>query len=134
MDFDKKHAVHRDNYKLAYALMGEHAKWLLSTLLLLNSGAIAGVFQKDLTNKHLLAICLFGCGVLCALIAGAAGWFNLQYAAGYYRGLAEDVLANKQERPPPTSITRMRTFAIFATIASIICLALGSVLIAFALR
>ena len=134
MDTEKKHAVYRDNYRLAYGLMGDHAKWLLSTLLLLNSGAIAGVFQKDEAYNHLAAVCSFGGGVFFALVAGIAGWFNLQYAAANYRGLADDVLAEREERSQPISIAIMRTFGIVAAIVSVACLMLGATLIALALH
>jgi hypothetical protein len=36
----------RDDYKEAFKLSGAYARWLISTLLLLHSGAIAAIFQK----------------------------------------------------------------------------------------
>jgi hypothetical protein len=65
--------AYRENYRLTFVLAGEHSKWLLSSLMLINSGAIAGIFQKGIENKHWVSVRLFGLGALVALTAGILG-------------------------------------------------------------
>jgi hypothetical protein len=132
MDLEKKHAVYRENFKITFDLAGEHAKWLLSTLLLLNSGAIAGIFQKDSLHTN-MALIVFALGVFFALASGILGWFNLQNAANYFAGAADDVLAGRTERHRPKSIVQTRQLAIKSAFASVGCLILGAGLSVWAL-
>jgi hypothetical protein len=74
----KYYEAYRENFRLTFVLAGEHAKWLLSSLMLINSGAIAGIFQKGIEKDHWVSVRLFGLGVLLALGAGILGWINLQ--------------------------------------------------------
>jgi hypothetical protein len=50
---ETRYSANRESYKLTFELAGEHAKWLLSTLMLLNSGAIAGIFfsERNVSQK-----------------------------------------------------------------------------------
>jgi hypothetical protein len=131
MDMEAKHAVYRENFKITFNLAGEHAKWLLSTLLLLNSGAIAGVFQKNAGHTN-MAVAIFAIGVFFALASGVVGWSNLQWAARYYAIAANDILTGKSEQPLPRSVILSRTLAIFAAFSSIGCLILGAAFTAWA--
>jgi hypothetical protein len=131
---ERNHAAHRENFKITFDLAGEYAKWILSTLLLLNSGAIAGIFQKDLSHAYGVSLYFFAAGVISALISGIAGWFNLQGAAVWYHSAATAVLAGKDEHARPKSIDRNRKYALLAAFSSIGCLGLGTPLIAWALR
>jgi hypothetical protein len=134
MDTEKKYAAYREDFRLTFGLAGEHAKWLLSTLLLINSGAIAGIFQKDKASDYLAALCFFGGGVFFALISGVLGWFNLQLAAKYYYEISDDVLTGREIRPRPSSVNKMRFVAVIAAFLSIGCLIVGATLIALASR
>lgn len=134
MDTDKRYAAYREDFRLTFGLAGEHAKWLLSTLLLINSGAIAGIFQKDKASDYLAALCFFGGGVFFALISGVLGWFNLQLAAKYYYETSSDVLAGNETRPRPCSVNKTRHAAIIAALLSIGCLVAGAILVAFVSR
>jgi hypothetical protein len=134
MDIEKKHTAYRENAKIAFDLAGEYAKWLLSTLLILNSGAIAGIFQKDAAHLYLVSVCLFAAGVFFALASGCIGWFNLQFAASYYEDACSRVLARQAELAVPNSVKLTVKMAIIAAFLSIGCLALGATFIAFALR
>lgn len=133
MSLEQKHMAHRENFKVTFDLAGEYAKWLLSTLLLLNSGAIAGIFQKDLAPRYHEPLCFFAFGVLFALISGIFAWFNLQIAAGHYRFSASDALAGKEDRPLPASLVRTRRAGIIAAFMSAGFLALGAVFVLRAL-
>jgi hypothetical protein len=133
MSLEKKHIAYRENFKIAFDLAGEYAKWLLSTLLLLNSGAIAGIFQKDLSHTYRGALYFFAAGVFFALISGVIGWFNLQIAASYYHFVSGAMLAGKDEPIRPKSIDRTRKYALLAAFSSIGCLGLGAALIGWAL-
>jgi len=69
----------QDTYKLA----GEYSRWGISTLLLLNSGAIAGIFKSEgLNQKWKLALIAFSLGIGFALLSGFLSWFNLYYKHG----------------------------------------------------
>jgi hypothetical protein len=62
-DADKRYNADRDDHKATFQLSGEYAKWFISTLLLLNSGAIAGIFQKGASVKWVTPPAInFQCG------------------------------------------------------------------------
>lgn len=134
MDIEHKHTAYRENFKIAFDLAGAYARWLLSTLLILNSGAIAGIFQKDAAHAYLISICLFAFGVFFALASGITGWFNLQIAASYYENSGSRVLTRQAELPMPRSVRLTAKIAIIAAFFSIGCLALGAIFIAYALH
>jgi hypothetical protein len=127
---ETRYSANRESYKLTFELAGEHAKWLLSTLMLLNSGAIAGIFfQKEISHRNLV-VSVFALGVLLAVMSGTLAWFNLQLAARYYANAAADILAEKEPEPYPGKILRLRTWAIYVAHGSIGCLAAGAILTA----
>jgi hypothetical protein len=127
----EKYAARRENFKITFALAGEHAKWLLSTLLLINSGAIAVIFQKDMQSGHRASLGLFGLGVFFALLSGILGWFNLQCAAKHYYKAADDLLAGRSDPPMPRSIYLLRYWAIRAAMSSVGCIVLGAAAFVF---
>jgi hypothetical protein len=59
---DKRYNADRDAQKATFQLSGDYAKWFISTLLLLNSGAIAGIFQqKGVSTKWAIFFGLASC-------------------------------------------------------------------------
>ena len=124
---EARYSANRESYKLTFELAGEHAKWLLSTMMILNSGAIAGIFQKEISHRNLL-VSIFALGVLLALISGTFAWFNLQWAARYYANAAADILAEKEPAAYPAVILQLRTCAVCMAYGSIGCLAAGAIL------
>jgi hypothetical protein len=100
--------AYRENFRLTFVLAGEHAKWLLSSLMLINSGAIAGIFQKGIEKDHWISVRLFGLGVLLALGAGILGWFNLQCSSRFYRDAADDLLKGGMDAAMPDCVLRLR--------------------------
>jgi hypothetical protein len=129
-----KHAAYRDTFKTTFDLAGAYARWLLSTLLLLNSGAIAGLFQKDLAAAHISSLVFFGLGVFAALASGIVGWFNLQFAASYFEMSSRRALAGEADLPVPGSLKATRIIAILSGITSIGFLAMGSLLVVLSLH
>jgi hypothetical protein len=126
---ETRYSAYRESYKLTFELAGEHAKWLLSTLMLLNSGAIAGIFQKEISHRNFV-VSVFALGVLLALTSGTLAWFNLQWAASYYSNAAADILAEKEPKTYPWAISQSRTWAVYVAFGSIGCLAAGAILTA----
>jgi hypothetical protein len=126
---EARYSANRESYKLTFELAGEHAKWLLSTLMLLNSGAIAGIFQKEISHRNFV-VSVFALGVLLAVISGTLAWFNLQWAARYYANAAANILVEKEPEPYPRAILRLRTWAVYVAYGSIGCLAAGAILTA----
>jgi hypothetical protein len=133
----KYYEAYRENFKVTFVLAGERAKWLLSSLMLINSGAIAGIYQKGLERDHLLSVRFFGLGVLLALVAGIFGWFNLQISSRFYRDAADDLLkgdadtvANllkgKDESLLPPRVKHLRHWAIGSAVTSVASLVLGA--------
>lgn len=60
-------------------IQAEHSKWLINTLYLLHSGAIAGILARAPVNAvstYSCAIGWFAVGLALAFFAGLATWFN----------------------------------------------------------
>jgi hypothetical protein len=127
----KKSEAYRENSRLTFVLAGEHAKWLLSTLMLINSGAIAGIFQKRVEEKYWLSVFVFSLGVLFALGSGILGWFNLQIASRYYRDTADRLLEGEGDPGMPAKVRSFRQWAIAAAMASVGALVTGAAVFAF---
>jgi hypothetical protein len=123
---DKRYEAHREDHKAAFQLGGEYAKWFISTLLLLNSGAILIIFQK---NGFPCAALIHGIGILLALGAAFAGWLNLQWASSYFRAVAEEVLAGNAPTPEPKKIKYARWVAVALAVLSAIFWTIGALLI-----
>jgi hypothetical protein len=108
----KKLEAFREAQKATFVLSGDYAKWFISTLLLLHSGAIAALIQRgDFSTQKVPAIA-FGAGILLALFAGMAGWLNLQWASAHYRDLATALLAattGPADSLPACVVTARRT-------------------------
>jgi len=123
-----RYQAYRENFKATFELSGDYAKWFISTLLLLNSGAVAGIFQHKEIKTYVSSVSLFGVGIILALLAGLFGWLNLQIAARHYRLLAKDTLNHTAERSCPKSIVIFRWVATAFATLSVVCLAVGAML------
>jgi hypothetical protein len=123
---DKRYEANREDHKATFQLGGEYAKWFISTLLLLNSGAILIIFQK---NGFPWAAFIHGIGILLALGAAFAGWLNLQWASRYFRAAADDVLAGNAPPPQPKKIKQSMCVAVFLAVTSAISWTIGALLI-----
>ncbi len=123
---DKRYEAHREDHKAAFQLSGEYAKWFISTLLLLNSGAILTIFQK---GGFSCAALIHGIGILLALCAAFAGWQNLQWVSRHLREEAENVLAGKEPTPTPDKIKHARYVGVALALASAIFWTVGAFLI-----
>jgi hypothetical protein len=115
----------RDDHKVTFQLGGEYAKWFISTLLLLNSGAIAAIFQKGAGAKS----AVHGLGIMLALGAGLVGWLNLQWASQHFRASAEESLNGRPIPTLPTKIKVARWLAVSLSILSAALLGFGAILI-----
>jgi hypothetical protein len=125
-DNDKKYVAYRDDHKATFQLSGEYARWFISTLLLLNSGAIAAIFQKGATANYAWA---FGLGIILALGAGFFSWLNLFCASQYFRVSAEKIIQGASTTPLPSKIRIALIVALILSILSAVCLCLGAILI-----
>jgi hypothetical protein len=128
-DIDKKYAAFHDDHKATFQLSGEYAKWFISTLLLLNSGAIAAIFQKGATANYACAFLILGLGIMLALGAGFTGWLNLFWASRHYRESAEKMIEGTLTNQLPSKIRRARLVAVTLSISSAACLFLGAIFI-----
>jgi hypothetical protein len=122
----KRYEAHREDHKTAFQLGGEYAKWFISTLLLLNSGAILTIFQR---GGFPCAALIHGIGILLALGAAFAGWLNLQWASRYLRVIADDVLAGNAPTPQPEKIKHASCVAVTLALTSAIFCTIGALLI-----
>ncbi len=125
----KQYEALREDHKLAFQLAGEYAKWFISTLLLLHSGAIAAIVQNGADPRFTRATIILGLGIALALLAGLAGWINLQLASKYYRRSATDLLQRKATNSWPTQARTAALVALTLIILSAIMLGIGAVLI-----
>jgi hypothetical protein len=128
-DIDRKYAACRDDHKATFQLSGEYAKWFISTLLLLNSGAIAAIFQKGATANYAGAFLVLGLGIILALVAGFSGWLNLQLASQYFRESAEKIIEGASMTQLPPKIHWARHVAVTLSLLSAACLLFGAFLI-----
>jgi hypothetical protein len=126
-DNKQKYEACREDHKTTFQLSGDYAKWFISTLLLLNSGAIAAIFQKGQT--YACAVLIHGLGIMLALAAGFAGWLNLQWASQHFRASTEEILEGVPMTPLPAKIATARCVAVTLSILSALSLGLGAILI-----
>jgi hypothetical protein len=122
-------ASSREDHKLAFELAGEYAKWFISTLLLLHSGAIAAVVQQGAGQRFACATIILALGIVLALLAALFGWFNLQLASFHYRASADALLKSTPVPSSSRSAQIAMMIAITSIIMSAIMLAIGAVLI-----
>jgi hypothetical protein len=119
----------RDNQKAAWQLAGEYAKWFISTVLLLHSGAIAALFQSNSIKSHATAAAILGFGILLALGSAYVGWLNLQWASHHFRQATYDHIERKPQSKCPSYIKTSGQVAVCLIMLSVFCLALAMVMI-----
>jgi hypothetical protein len=132
MSFDPETRLfesNRDDQKAAFQLAGEYAKWFISTVLLLHSGAIAALFQSNSIASHSTTAAILGIGIVLALGSAYVGWLNLQWASGYYRQLTYNHIERKPQADRPKRIWISAQVAVALIMLSIACLAVAATMV-----
>jgi len=77
-----------DSAKLAWNAQVDYGRWIVNTLWLMHSGAIAGLLYKwsgQGVLPHKVAIGLFVAGILFAFGTAIAAWLNFTVAEDWFR-------------------------------------------------
>src|SRR6266436_6113441 len=82
-----------EDYKSkSYQMQSDYGKWLVSTLFLMHGSAIAGLIFKTggtAAPPYLFATFWFVAGIVFALGAGFAAWWNFTFAMQIYAAWAQ---------------------------------------------
>jgi hypothetical protein len=111
----------------------DYGKWLLSSLLAMNGGAIIGTAAAGEIAKDLFvaSVPFFVLGIITAMISGLLTWMNWDRATDLYRDMASpNMLFGPDWEPMPLPKTnkyleRTRFFGIAIGIASAVLLIVG---------
>jgi hypothetical protein len=126
-------------------MAAEYGKWIFQSLLLLNSGAIAGAFTymssvpSQRPQMSLVIPCFFA-GIVMTLLAGFAAWVNWGAIADAFRQQADPWMVEDRSRypngvPPRTLLIKASLWASVAFgFISGLCLLAGTVFAYFAVR
>lgn len=111
----------------------DHSKWLINTLYLLHSGAIAGILSRMPLEKIPLfvgAIVWFVVGLAFAFLAGLATWANYEFYIRTYAELIKRIRRNQwksDELPDISKFVGLSAWlALLIGFVSFICLAIGA--------
>lgn len=121
--------------------MGNLARTLFSTLVMINGGAIISLLTFVGNSKHInklynlwpWSFVFFGCGILCVVIAICFAFCAQKI---FREGLDKDI---KEAKETDYSIKNkkgifMRNLSIFSTILSVLCFIVGAILAIIALK
>lgn len=97
----------------AEELAAAYGKWIFRSLLLLHSGAIAGIFiYMSGAPSHRLqmstAIAFFAAGIIVVLLAGFAAWAHWSAIAEAFRQQADPWMVEDRSRYPKGPLARTR--------------------------
>jgi len=117
----------------AFETQADYGKWLISSLFLMHGSAIAGLLFKSgaaTAPPYLLEVLWFVGGLVFALGAGAAAWWNFTFAMMYYHAWAQpEMLIDKDYRPDlpsKTAIDLTMWLALVCASMSVACLVFGA--------
>jgi hypothetical protein len=113
--------------EMTFKLAGDYARWFVASLLLLNAGAIAAIFNKTDHANYRLPLALFGLGIASALLCAFFGWQNLQTASRYYRHRVDGV--HQDERVFERARRRYMCLSLVSLFASSACLFVGALVL-----
>lgn len=110
----------------------DYGKWLVNTLWLMHSGAIAGLlFKASATSPppFLGALWWFVSGIALAFAAGFAAWWNFTFAYKQYERWADPSMLNDASKWPKDTdprITATMWVAVTCGVISVFCLLAGA--------
>lgn len=114
----------------SFKLQAEYGRWLISSLLFLHSAAIAGLlFKTDAKSiPYLTSLWWFIFGIVFALGAGLAAWWNFTFACHVYYQRVDQLLRNQpQASPIPTDkVTATLWLSSACGVLSVLCLLAGA--------
>jgi len=122
-----------DISKVARAAQIEYGRWIVNTLWLMHSGAIAGLLTKwdgRGAFPHRLSLVCFALGIVFAFGTAAAAWLNFSVSEDHFKRLT-DAGEKWRELSLDTHSKWMRWttyFAIASVASSIVCLIVGAVI------
>jgi hypothetical protein len=119
----------------SFTMQGDYGKWLISSLFLMHGSAIAGLVFKSggcSAPPFLSAVAWFVAGIVFALGAGFAAWWNFTFAMKQYDEWATpNMLINRDHWPKPATskflIDTTLWIAVVCGVLSVVCLIGGAV-------
>lgn len=98
VEYEKRLRVYENNQQAQTA----YGKWMLSSLLAMNGGAIIGIAATGNLKPELFVVAapLFAAGVLFSLLAGLFAWKNWDTATSLFRDLADPKMRHGPEWDP----------------------------------
>lgn len=125
-----------DSAKLAWAAQVDYGRWIVNTLWLMHSGAIAGLLYKwsgqgDLPHKW--AIGFLVAGILFAFGTAGAAWLNFTVAEDWFRRwtYARELWPVTEIEEHSVWLKRTKCVAIGCVGLSLLCLLAGAAIILF---
>ena len=112
----------------------EHSKWLINTLYLLHSGAIAGILYKvpiERISNFVGSLTCFATGLALAYLTALATWINYKFYISAHIESLKTIRENRwsAETTPTKNIVltnRTEKLALLVGIASFMCLLIGA--------
>ena len=134
LEFNRLLELHEFSLKM----MGEYGRWLISSLLFLHGAAIGGLLFKSGFNQvppYLNSRWWFVGGIVLAMGAGFAAWFNFSKAAEiYYLRADYRMLTDRTFWPKAATgasfVTTTKWIAIMCGVFSVVCLIGGAAYVA----
>jgi hypothetical protein len=112
----------------------DYGKWLISSLFLMHGSAIAGLAFKasgPTAPPYLFAVSWFVAGIVLALGAGFAAWWNFSFATRQYDDWANPNMlinpANWPSTPTVRGVEATKWISIACGLLSVACLVAGAV-------
>ena len=133
--------ANREMHKFSIEMQGHYGKWLISSLLFLHGAAIGGLLSKwakDSPPPFLNALWWFVIGIILALAAGFAAWWNFTFLAQRYWEWADFRMLNDRAFWPKAEQSRAIDgtlwCAVICGVLSVVCLFAGAAFVACSWR
>lgn len=120
------------NVEFGRKTQAEHSKWLINTLYLLHSGAIAGILIRvppERLSPFIQPLSWFIVGIALAFVTAFAAWLNYRYFIFTYSELAARARESRSSDEPPRStklVALTENLALLIFFGSFACLLVGA--------
>lgn len=118
----------------AFMMQADYGKWLISSLFLMHGSAIAGLMFKSggaTAPPYLFAVAWFVAGLVLALGAGFAAWWNFTFALKHYQIWSKPNMLTNREHWPQKASSKAVTVTLWVAVAcgllSVVCLVGGAI-------
>jgi len=104
----------------ALTIQAEYGKWLINTLYLLHGGTVVGLLSKaplrGPSPLYMDSLLWFGAGIIAALFAAFATWWNWTFAIQVYSTMANPKMLVSQDHWPALPNTKKITASMWVAI------------------